>query len=110
MSSLDRKLNQTATYWAPGVTDVYGKRSYSAPVQLQCRWEDRHEMIMDKVGQEAIAKSRVFFAEDLELDGYLFLGCDYSDDPTAVVGAYEIRQIARVPNLRNLSTLYTVYL
>lgn len=111
MNSLERKLNQIASYWAPlASTDLFGKRAYSAPVQLFCHWEDRTDMYHDKFGKQVVSQSKVFFAEDIALDGYLLLGVSSETDPTTVAGAYEIMQVARVPNLRNLATLYVAIL
>lgn len=106
-----RGFNQTLTYWAPSTkTDLYGKPASSTPVQFKCRWEDRREQLKDKKGEELISKSRVFLIEDVEEDGYVFLGVSTEADPTTVKDAWEIQCKARQPDLRGLRNLTVLYL
>ena len=106
-----RGLNQTCTYWAPTETrDLGGKRTYDAPVQHACRWEDRTEMYQDKQGEEKISKSKVFLIVDLDLDGYVMLGTSAASDPTVLPEAYEIQQKSKIPDLRSVTSLVTLYL
>lgn len=105
-----RNLKQTATYWAPtGVKDMYGTQTYTR-TELPCRWEGKAESILSKTGDETISKAKVFLAEDVDLNGYLLLGTSTEDNPTAVPEAREIRQIAQIPDLRNMKTLYVAWL
>jgi hypothetical protein len=104
-------LNQTATYWAPsGSTDLYGKPTPSAPVQIPCRWEERSSQVISKKGEEIISKARVFMLQDVSLDGYLYLGASAQADPNNQSGVYEIQAMSRTPDLSNLESLVTVYL
>lgn len=106
-----RGLNQTCTYWAPTETrDLGGKRTYAAPVQKVCRWEDCTEMYQDKQGEEKISKSKVFLTEDVALDGFVLLGTSAAADPTVIPEAYEIQQKSRIPDLRSVTSLITLYL
>lgn len=105
------KLHQTATYWVkqPG-TDAFGKPVFSAPVSRKVRWEDTMTSIQDKTGQDRVSKSTVYSDTDFDLSGYLMLGTSAALSPLGVDGAYEIMQVSRVPDLRNMQTLYTAYL
>lgn len=104
-------LPQTATYWAPSAgTDRYGKPTSSAPVQLACRWEDRTSVVMGKGGEEITSKTRVFFDQDVDIDGYLMLGVSTALDPSPLDDAYEIQAKSTTPDLRGLQSLTTVYL
>lgn len=110
MVNICKNLHQIATYWAPLAENAYGKKTFDAPVFIACRWEDRIDLVMNKLGQEFTSKSRVFFSSALDINGYLFLGKSYEDDPLEVANAWEIQQLAVTPDLRNLTSLYTVYL
>ena len=110
MVNFTKHLQQTATYWKPNSENEFGKKVYDEPEFLKCRWEDRNELLRDKRGQEITSKSRVYFCTALDLDGFVFLGESWDTDPHEVNGAFEIRQIAKVPDLRNLTTLHVVYL
>jgi hypothetical protein len=104
-------LPQTATYWeASNDTDRYGNKTFSAPVQVPCRWEDRVQTVMSKRGEEFTSKARVFFASDKSLDGYLYLGVSSDPDPTGLDDVYEIQAKTTTPDLRGLQSLTTVYL
>lgn len=111
MPNFERNLKQTLTYWAPtGVSDAFGKVTYASPVPLSCRWEDRIELFRDKRGQEFQSKAKVFLAVAIDLDGYLFKGTSAAADPTAVAGAYEVRQLLTTPDLRALKNMYVALL
>lgn len=105
-----RFLTQTLTYWPPGGTDRYGKPQSGTPVQKPCRWEDRTEEVQSKTGQEVTSRSRVFLDDDIDLDGYVYLGVSDGADPTTVAGAFEIQAKGRQSDLRGLRQLTVVYL
>jgi hypothetical protein len=111
MLNLRRMMNQECTYWVktPG-TDAFGKPSFSAPVTRLVRWEDVMTQIQDKQGQDRVSKSTIYSDADWSLAGYLYLGTSLAANPLEVEGAYEIIQVSRVPDLRNLQQLYTAYL
>lgn len=110
MPNFERNLRQTATYWAPNGTDAFGKPLFTAPQVMACRWEDRAELFRDKTGEERTSRSRVFFKDVIDLNGYLLLGESTEEDPTTLQGAWEIRQVVTLPDLRNLKTLYVAIL
>lgn len=106
------KLNlpQTATYWAPGAYNDYGKRAFSEPVQLDCRWQDVAQLYRDAEGVERTSSSVVYFSQDVAREGWLFLGTSAEVDPKNVTEAHEIQQVADSPNLRATQFLYKAYL
>ena len=110
MPNFERNLRQTCTYWPLTGTDLYGKPAFSAPQHPDCRWEEIAELFIDKRGQEATSKSRVFLAIDIDIEGYLFLGTSAETNPLVLADAYEIRQVKKTPDLRNLKTLYVAML
>lgn len=103
---------QDVTYWSPTGSNVYGGSTYSAPLAFKGRWENKVEQFRDKSGQESSSRAKVFIPETVavDIDGYLFEGVSAAIDPLSVDGAYEIRMKAQIPDLRNLTSLTTVYL
>ncbi len=99
MSFLTLFLNQVATYWSPGVPDGFGGFTYDAPVELNCRWEDRVEVMTDTEGTQFVSKARIFLEDDVVHEGYLFLGVSTATDPQKVDDAYKIRVFAKIPDL-----------
>lgn len=99
MGFFDSLLNQSITYWPPGTTDVYGKTTFSSPISIKGRWEDKSELFIDFSGQEIRSRSVVHVDRDLQLGGYLFLGDSQAADPTTLQNAYEIRAINKIPSV-----------
>lgn len=110
MPDFTRNLRQDATYWTLTGRSLYGKGVYTTPEVLKCRWEDCNELVVDKHGDQVKSSAKVFFAEDISLEGYLLLGTSVDTDPTLAVGAREVIQVKRTPDLRALRTLYVVFL
>ena len=42
-----RAMKQKAMYWAPLELDDYGKPTYSDPIEIDCRWEDKVEEFIE---------------------------------------------------------------
>jgi hypothetical protein len=113
MSLASRHLKQVMTYWAPSSgTDINGKPTSSAAVQVACRWEDRTEQLKSKSGEDVISKTRVFVdgAVDIDSDGYVALGVVVGADPSILDNAYEIQAIGSMPDLRAVKQLKVLYL
>lgn len=110
MPNFERNLLQTCTYWAQTGLNMSGKGTFATPVQLACRWEDVALLFLDKRGQEATSKSRVFLAQDIDIQGYLMLGTTSTADPTTLPEAWEVRSLKSTPDLRNLKNLYVAML
>lgn len=108
--SFENNLKQTLTYWAPGATNQYGKMTYGSPVQKACRWEEISLTFQDKRGEERQSKTRIFLADDVDVDGYVKLGTDAGSDPTVIDGAHEIQQKSRIPDLRSIKQITTLVL
>ncbi len=120
MSIIKKMRKAFAVYWEPGSNDGYGGTAFSAPIEIKVRWEDTQELIIDKNGQEIVAKSLVYVDRVLNLDGYLFRGkltdlgnldsSEDPDDPTTIQEAFEIRKFAELPKLNYREVLLTAWL
>lgn len=109
---LASKLNQTATYWAPGTPDGYGRTNFEAvPVEISVRWQDTTELYRDTKGNEQVSSSVIYMLVEIAIGGYIKLGNEEAgtvSDPRQVSGAQEVRQIGTSPSLRATQTLYRV--
>lgn len=103
-------LKQVCTVWTVTGSDLYGKSTYASPVTKACRWEEKTEEVVDKHGETYMSKARVFFAESIPLESYVYLGTSAAADPTTVSAAREVRQVATTPDLRALKSLQVAYL
>lgn len=105
-------LNQTATYWAPGIlSDGFGGVSFAAPVKISCRWQNKHKLMRRPDGEEFSSIAVVYPAIELREKGYLALG-DYTstaNPKTLVDVAFEIRQADTSPSVAADSQMNRVY-
>ena len=103
---LTDKLRQTAVYWGNPQSDGTGGRTFDDPVELSVRWEQRQELFIDVGGQEVTSQAVVYVDQDVDIGGYLYLG-DLDDlssaeeaSPLTVDGAYEIRGLKKLPDIK----------
>lgn len=107
---VERGLLQTATLWAV-TPNGYGGSTFSAPVPIQCRWEDRTEKFVGPIDrQERVSKSIVYTDRNLNVGDYLFLGESAAADPSLVIGASKVERFDKIPDLRTLLVLRKAYL
>jgi hypothetical protein len=110
-----RNMNQTATYWSPGLDDGYGGKDFTVipPVLITCRWQDVAILFRDAAGREVTSSSIVYVDRTLAIGGFLFLGdagMAVGGDPRRLAGAFEIRQIGTSPSLLATEVLNKVWL
>jgi hypothetical protein len=107
-----RGLNQKITYWAPNTSNQFGGLSYGAPIILDGRWEDSMENVITPAGQEIVSRAKIYTDTPVRDTGYIYPGipADLGVNPEAIDGAYEIRTVASIPDLRNLKRLWTAYI
>lgn len=113
MGIITRMRKQKAVYWEPDGLDAFGQPAFLAPVEIDCRWEDVHELFLDDEGNQAVSNAKVYVDRDVELRGYLKLGtlAELSgNSPLDNNAVYIIRKFEKLPNLRNTETLRTVML
>jgi hypothetical protein len=103
---------QTAVYWGNPVNDGYGGFTFDDPVEIDCRWENINEVNLGWFstgfpGNILLSKSSVMVTQDLDLQGYLYLGSlsdfDSAEDisnPIDVTGAYQIHRFDKIPMVR----------
>ena len=103
---------QTAVYWAPAVSDGYGGMVFAEPVEIDCRWDIKSKLITtgagssvttNPVGEQIISTAEVLVMQDLQVQGYLFLGTlddldsDQLLDPRKKEGSYKILRFDKIP-------------
>jgi len=107
MGYIIKNHKQDIVYWANPTPTKFGSFTYTAPVDLKGRWEDRQVVFMDKEGKELTSKSIIYLGQDIDLGGFLYLGTLASiasaideTHPKNVDGAEEIRGYTKIPNIR----------
>ena len=100
MTYITKNLKQTATYWGTPAKNGYGGHTFATPTTIDCRWEERTEVFLDEQGKEQKSTAVVYVGEDLDVDGWLYLGTSTESDPSDVDGAYPIKVFRKVPNIK----------
>jgi len=103
MSIFSRNLKQCITHWV-AKPNSYGGNSFTAPRELRGRWEDTNLLFRLPSGEEQVSTSIIYLEEDVAIGDYLLLGSSSSEDPIAV-GAKQIKQYMKQPDLRNLEQM-----
>jgi hypothetical protein len=101
---LQRTCTQTAVYWASPVEDGYGGKTFDDPEEIKCRWESSTNLIQKGNGEEIVCNAEVYVLEDLDEQGWLYLGelddlDSNPDNPMEVSGAREIQKFEKLPTL-----------
>ena len=103
---------QTAVYWGNPVNDGYGAFTYDEPREIKCRWTDKERIQSPAGGQEIHQKAEVLVYEDLDLQGWLYLGnlidiedelnnYEVSANPMNISGAFQIIAVDKTPMIRS---------
>jgi hypothetical protein len=112
-----RTCNQTAVYWGSPVNDGTGGKTFAEPVEIACRYEDMTQIVTDAKGVESTSRAVVYLLQDVDEEGYLYLGTleslydAYADEssagdivnPSGITGAYVIKRFQKTPVLGNAS-------
>lgn len=109
-----KNLKQTAVYWPKESDDEYGAPTWADPMEIKCRWENTDDEFINTQGTTEKAKAKIYADRDLTLGGVLLLGTldqvtDYAS-PKDNDGAWEIKSVGRLPNLKGTKFLRTVYI
>lgn len=109
---------QTAVYWGNSQPDGYGGTTFDTAVEIKCRWEDKLRVVADKNGKEYHQRAELLVTQDVDVEGWLYLGTlnDFDSDvditnPVGIQGAYQIMGVDKSPLIRSTTEFVrTVFL
>ena len=114
MSIIKKMRRQKAVWWARSAApDAYGAFTFSAPVEIDCRWDDQAVEFMDGKGQNLVSNSVVYPDRILSVGDRLrrgSLGGGLPGDPLTLTDTFSIKRFDQTPNFKATETLYTAYL
>lgn len=113
--NIDRKLKQVVVYWGSPVPSGYGGFTYTSPIEISVRWEDKQELFTNDSGEQELSRAVVYANQDMDIGGYLYLGeeseLDSShDQPETIERAYRIKAYASIPNVSATDYLRKIWL
>lgn len=114
---ISRVCKQTAVYWGNPV-DTGDGRTWDAPVEIKCRWQDRKQVIMEDNGEKLISRALVFTNQELDYNGLMYLGTlngldsTQETDPTTIdEGVCIIKRFEKIPAIASTGVfLYRAFL
>lgn len=89
---------ETATYWEPGAPDGFGGYTWTAPVQLQVRWQDQQERLVDTDGKEFVSRAIIYGDTKLNKNGFIYRGVSAEANPHNQEEAFIVRITQRSQN------------
>lgn len=102
MSFMQRRMNDTITYWPKAGDDGFGGSTFGKPDKIRGRWERRSELYRDGQGREVRSSAVVYVDQDVVQGGFLALGQHtHHEDPRDVAKAREIRFVAVSGSVRD---------
>ncbi len=114
MSLITDMRLQAAVWWSRSqVPDESGTFSFAAPVQIECRWEDKLMEVLDAQGQKTLSSSTVYVDREMGVGDKLKFGSidsETMDDPVEDREAFSIIRFEKLPDFSAEETLLTAYL
>jgi len=105
---------QKAVLWVRSAEpNKFGKYSYEAPVEIDCRWDGSGKEFRDSKGQTVFSDSVVYVDRVVKIGDMLREGemaSDEPEDPTTIETTAEVRRFDTTPDFRAKETLLTAYL
>lgn len=65
---------QKAVYWGNPRQDGFGHMTYDPPIEIDCHWEDREQLLSLNEGEKIISRAMVYVPQTLAVNGLLYLG------------------------------------
>lgn len=102
---LTKNYKQTAVYWGNPQDDGYGGKTYDDAVEINCRWEDKQQLMADDNGEQLLSRSIVFTNIELDYNGLFYNGSindldsDEIENPRTIENICIIRRVEKTPYL-----------
>jgi len=100
---------QTAVYWGNPQPDGRGGYTFDEPVEIGCRWDQKIQVIVGTTGKEIVSKAEILVTQDIDEEGFLFLGSltdldsDEAGDPQIITDAWEVLLFIKSPFFKSTS-------
>jgi len=111
---ISEKLDTICVYWGSPTNDGRGSFTFDDPIEIDCRWKEHIEIREDADGQEYVSKALVIVEQDVDRNGYLYLGdlddINDSEEPIDTKDAFIIRGFEKIKALNTVEYLRKAYL
>jgi hypothetical protein len=109
-----RTRGQKAVYWERDCSgpDEFGSDTYLAPIELEVRWDDKMQKVVNSEGDEVISSAQVMVDRDCRHGKLKKATLDSltDHDPEENEDVFDVLGMEIIPNFRNTETLYIAML
>jgi hypothetical protein len=88
---------QKCVYWGNPVANDNGGWTFNAPVEIDCRWEDKQELKDGFWGNRITSQARVLVNIDIDRRGYMYNGTLEQLQEEAAANGYNINNPQEFP-------------
>ena len=88
---------QKCCYWANPVSDNNGGYTFNAPIEIDCRWDDKQELKTGFWGNKFASQASVLVNIDLDRRSYLWNGTLVQLQAEATANGYNINNPREFP-------------
>jgi hypothetical protein len=88
---------QKCVYWGNPVSDGNSGYTFAAPVEIDCRWDDKQELKTGYYGNKFASQAQVLVNIDLSRRGYLYNGTLVQLRAEATANGYDINNPREFP-------------
>jgi len=120
LNYIKRVAVQTAVYWGSPVNDGYGGFTFATAIEVKVRWDEKVRTISDPFGTYKLSKASVLVQQDMDYNGYLYLGTIAEiqanalytlTNPKTIPTAFPIIAYDKIPLIKSTTKFVrTVYL
>lgn len=113
---IEANCKQIAVYWGSPNETGDGGKTFADPIEIDCRWEDIKQVVLDAKGNEITSRALIFVLQDVDEEGMLYLGIlddldsAEAEDPMSIDTAYVIKRFQKTPSLDGSGYLRKAYL
>jgi hypothetical protein len=110
---IEKVCVQTAVLWSFQGSDGYGGMSFSTPVEIKCRWEEKANLLEDKNGKQFTSKAEILIPQIylFKEQDFLYLGSleDVANaaNPLTVEKAFEVKVKESIPMIFSTTVFVT---
>jgi len=101
---------QKAVYWGAPTNDGYGQFTFSPGIEIDCRWENKEQIVAQEMEKAVIFRSIIYVLQDLDTDGLLWLGTADAVGVAAIANPYTmtagglmiVKRFEKTPSIRDV--------
>ena len=88
---------QKCVYWGNPVINGEGGWSFAAPIEIECRWEDKQELMEEYDNNKYSSQATVLVKQDIDRRSYMYMGTLAELQAIATTNGWDINKPQEIP-------------